>query len=286
MQVGKRKSQAFWAWLSLGGVGRNRTGDTWIFSPLLYQLSYRTIFEEGKDKGGLQKMPPLVLVPVDQTAYLFQLFLVNVRETSLLEWIAVAAAVVQVLLARANRVSNYFFGVVSTPVYISLFVRGKLYAEAVLNGYYLVMSLYGLWVWRADIFSQSQLPEIEGEGRQPKNRQVSVTFSTSRDWLTAVAIAAAGFGLGSFVLHKFTDSPVPLWDAGVSAFAWAGMWLLARRKVENWLWLNASNALAIPLLFFRDLVMTSALTAFLFVVACVGFFSWRRIALRHRTHRP
>ena len=202
----------------------------------------------------------------------------NIRATSWLEWIAVVTAVAQVLLARANRVSNYAFGVVSTAVYIFLYAKGQLYAEATLNGYYLVMSVYGLWHWRADWLKPTGLTE-------PASREVPVTFSSTKDWVIAAAIAAGGFGLGRFVLDRFTNSPVPIWDAGVSALAWAGMWLLARRKVENWLWLNASNALALPLLFFRGLVMTSVLMGFLFIVAVAGYFAWRRMALRARAGR-
>lgn len=205
------------------------------------------------------------------------MFVANVRTTGWLEWVAVAGAVAQVLLARANKVSNYFFGVVSTAAYIMFFGRGGLYAEATLNGYYLVMSIYGLWHWRADWLKPAGTTEVAGAGLV--NQKLSVTFSTARDWLIAAAIAAGGFGIGSFVLDRFTNSAVPLWDAGVSALAWAGMWLLARRKVENWLWLNASNALALPLFFFRGWMMTSVLTAFLFIIAVAGFFAWRRMAI-------
>lgn len=219
-----------------------------------------------------------------QFQYYFEVLVANIRATSWLEWIAVLTAVAQVLLARANRVSNYAFGVVSTAVYIFLFAKGRLYAEATLNGYYLLMSVYGLWHWRADWLRPAGTTAVVGI--MPLTHEVPVTFSSAKDWAIAAAIAAGGFGLGSFVLDRFTNSPVPLWDAGVSALAWAGMWLLARRKVENWLWLNASNALALPLLFSRGLVMTSILTGFLFVVAVAGYFAWRRIALRSLANRP
>jgi len=70
---------------------------------------------------------------------------------------------------------------------------------------------------------------------------------------------------------------VPAWDAWVSATAWAGMWLLAKRKVENWILLNISNAFAVPLLLYKSLPLYAVLTVILFVVACFGYFDWRRI---------
>src|SRR5674476_84298 len=77
--------------------------------------------------------------------------------------------------------------------------------------------------------------------------------------------------------ENFTPSTVPFWDAWISATAWAGMWLLAKRKIENWILLNISNAFAIPILFYKHLLLYSGLTIFLFIVAVQGYITWRKI---------
>jgi nicotinamide mononucleotide transporter len=61
-----------------------------------------------------------------------------------------------------------------------------------------------------------------------------------------------------------------------AVIAWAGTWLLARRKIENWVLLNVSNLLYIPLLLYKELPLLAVLTVFLFIVAVFGFFDWRR----------
>ena len=63
----------------------------------------------------------------------------------------------------------------------------------------------------------------------------------------------------------------------MTSTAWAGMWLLAKRKIENWILLNTSNLFAIPLLIHKDLYLFAALTTFLFVVAIFGYWKWRYI---------
>jgi nicotinamide mononucleotide transporter len=63
----------------------------------------------------------------------------------------------------------------------------------------------------------------------------------------------------------------------VSSTAWAGMWQLSRRKIENWILLNVSNLFAIPLLFYKKLPMFGLLTLFLFIIAFFGFYQWLRI---------
>jgi nicotinamide mononucleotide transporter len=85
------------------------------------------------------------------------------------------------------------------------------------------------------------------------------------------------------VLKNFTTSNVPVWDAWVSSTAWAGMWLLAKRKLENWILLNISNLFAIPLLCYKKLILFSALTLFLFIVAFFGFFDWLAILKKEKS---
>jgi nicotinamide mononucleotide transporter len=93
-----------------------------------------------------------------------------------------------------------------------------------------------------------------------------------------MGIVFLGWGILYVTLVSFTKSDVPGWDAWVSSTAWAGMWLLAKRKVENWLLLNISNAFAIPLLFMKDLPLFAVLTIILFLVACKGYFDWMKKA--------
>lgn len=177
------------------------------------------------------------------------------------EWIAVVTGIVQVLLAWRNNVLLYPFGIVSTACSIYVLGNAGLFAEAFLNGYYLVMSVYGWLHWM----------------RRRTEPELPVTRSTRPEWLTTAGIVITGTLLLYFVLSRFTPSDVPLWDAWVSATAWAGMWLLARRKLENWLLLNISNLFAIPLQFHKGIPAYAILTIILFIVAIFGYLRWQNI---------
>jgi len=190
----------------------------------------------------------------------FTILLKELKNTSLLEWLGVGFGVAQVLLAKANKVSLYPTGIISVIISIYIFITSGLYAESILNGYYLVMSIYGWWFW---VYKREITP-------------LPVTRATNKEWSVTVAIVFGGFILLFLALKYFTDSSVPVMDALVSATAWAGMWLLAKRKLENWILLNISNALAIPLLFYKQLPLYALLTIFLFVVAIFGFLEWKR----------
>lgn len=185
----------------------------------------------------------------------------QIGETDAIQWIAIVLSVAEVLLARVNNIWLYPTGIVATFLSILILFEAGLYAESLLNGYYVVMSGYGWWYW------------IQKKDQPP----VKISYCNKKEWTIVLCIALGGSGLLYFLLHRFTPSTVPLWDAWVSATAWAGMWLLARRKIENWVLLNISNAFAIPLLLYKQLPLYAGLTVFLFIVAVQGYFKWRKI---------
>lgn len=179
----------------------------------------------------------------------------------LLQWLGTAFGVVQVLLARSNNIHHYLFGIVSIVISILVLYGSALYADVVLNLYYLAMSVYGWVYWKW------------GRRRQV----VPITVCSRNDYIVVVGIVVGCFLPMAYWLRVFTDSNVPYWDALVSTFAWAGMWLLAKRKLENWTFLNLSNLVAIPLLLYKGLYIYAGLTVFLFTVAVSGYFNWKRL---------
>lgn len=191
----------------------------------------------------------------------FRLFQQQILDTSIIEWLAVGFGVSEVLLAKKNNIWLYPTGLISILLSMFLLLNVKLYAEMLLSVYYLVMSVYGWMIWKKR--------KIEGENQ--------VSWSTNQELLIAILISTVGFFILYFVLRNHTDSDVPLLDAFVSSTAWAGMWLLAKRKIENWIFLNISNIVAIPLLFHKKLPLMACLTTFLFVVAIFGFIDWKKI---------
>ena len=200
-----------------------------------------------------------------------QLFIEQIKETTWLQWLAVALGVTEVLLARVNNIWLYPAGILGTAISIYLLMDVHLYAESVLNGYYVVMSVYGWIYW------------IKKRDEPP----VKITYSTKKEWIISLAISIVGWVVFYYMIKNlpakyFTPSNVPGWDALVSSTAWAGMWLLARRKMENWIFLNISNFFAVPLLFYKKLPMFAMLTIFLFIVAIWGYFEWKKQVVKER----
>lgn len=189
------------------------------------------------------------------------LLLEQIQQTTWLEWVAVLLGIAEVLLARKNNVLLYPAGIGGSAISILLFVKAGLFADASLNFYYVLMSLYGWVIW----------------SRRQNEPPVQIAYANRNEWLVTALIAFAGWGAIYFILKYYTSSTVPVSDAWVSSTAWAGTWLLARRRIENWVVLNISNLFAIPLLFYKHLPLFALLTLFLFVIAIFGYYDWRKL---------
>jgi len=190
----------------------------------------------------------------------------QIKETGSLQWLAVMLGVAEVFLAKANKIWLYPTGIASTAISIYILFDVGLYAECLLYCYYIVMSIYGWWYW----VKKKDKPAVE------------ISYCNRKDWIIVILITVISFSLLTLLLKYFTPSTVPVWDAWVSATAWAGMWLLSRRKIENWILLNISNLFAIPLLVYKELPLFAALTLFLFIVALFGYNEWRKNILNEK----
>ena len=130
-------------------------------------------------------------------------FIQEIYATPLLEWIAIIAAVAEVLLARANKVLLYPAGILSTAIYTWLFLRPstKLYADAILNSYYLAMSIYGWVLWT----------------RKDKGHTLTVSTMNKQDKIVTAAISLGGWGvlfilltnIFPLILPAYVPSDVP-----------------------------------------------------------------------------
>ncbi len=196
---------------------------------------------------------------------IWQQLLEGLRATTWLEYIAVFFGIASVIFSRLENIWVYPTGIVNTTVYIYLSIVAGLYAEAGVNFYYTVMSIVGWVLWAQ---------KKEGE------KVLHITWSSKREWLISLAFFASCWLVLWWVLRSYTNSTVPLADGFASAAAYTGMWLMARKKLENWLWWIVTNIASIPLYFIKGFVFTSFQYLVFLVLAVMGYVEWRRKAVK------
>lgn len=186
----------------------------------------------------------------------------GVLQTTLLEWIAVATGLASVWYSMKENILVYPTGIISVLIYVYIAFQYKLYADMGVNFYYFVVSVYGWYYWI--------------HPKDDSREQVPVTINSTTENLITTAILVGSFIILYFVLHNFTDSDVAFWDSTTTSFAIAGMWLMARKKLENWIAWIVTDLISIPLYFYKDLVLTSFQFLVFTGLAFAGYFAWKK----------
>lgn len=183
------------------------------------------------------------------------------RAYSFLEVIAVVAAVLYLLLAIRQNIWCWFFAAISTTLYVLIFIDVRLYMEAVLNGFYLCMAVYGWHTWRHGRHGESALP---------------VTSWAPAIHLQAIAIIVVVAVINGYLLDNWTNAAFPYID---SMTTWAAIWatfLVARKVLENWWYWLAIDIVSVFIYWQRDLQLTALLFAVYVVMIPFGLISWTR----------
>lgn len=183
---------------------------------------------------------------------------------SLLELAANAFTAAAILLAGRNNVHTWWTGIVGCSLFGLLFAQNRLYADVMLQVFFVATGVLGWWRW------------LRGNHGAP----LPITHAGWRTlaWMIPVGVAAsAGYGA---LLHVYTNAYAPFIDSAVLVFSVIAQLLMMQRRIENWpVWLLV-NTIAVPLYFSRGLHLTAFLYLCFWVNAIVSWVWWTRLARR------
>lgn len=186
-------------------------------------------------------------------------------------WVELTAAALGIIAIFLQIRIHSFYWIVSilnVTMYIWVYASQRLYALMFLMVYYICMSMYGWYKWRF------------GDRRGTKLHQLKISYINLRTLIFTVLAVFVLFMMIALVLYKFTDSQLPILDGLVTALSFSATWMLARKKIENWvIWLIV-DLISCYLYFMQNMYPTLALYVILSVMAVVGYFSWRN-KLKH-----
>jgi nicotinamide mononucleotide transporter len=182
-------------------------------------------------------------------------------QTSVIEIIAVAFGLVCVWSMKKESILAFPFGIVNVAIYAYICFVSKLYAYSGINIFYAIMSAYGWIVWSR---TNEKEEKIRIERLSPKALL-----------LNGIAIVFFFIVLRS-ILVRYTDSVVPTWDAITTAIYIVGMWLLAWKKIENWIAWIAGDTISIGLFAYEKLYFSSFQFLVFTIIAVLGFIEWRK----------
>lgn len=176
-----------------------------------------------------------------------------------LEAVAALLGVLNIALLVRRSVWNYAFGIAMVALYAPVFFRERLYSDAVLQLFFLVVQIYGWWSW-ARVREQAGTVVV---------RRLSLPGIVA--WAGACLV---GWAAWSTAMHRLTDAAFPYWDGAVAAMSVTAQAMLARRLIENWpLWV-AVDVVAVALYWTKGLIVTAGLYVLFLALSLWGWRAW------------
>ena len=177
---------------------------------------------------------------------------------SWIEKLAVIFSVTYVVLAAKGNIWCWFFAAASVSIYIYLCYEAKLFAETILQIFYLLMAFLGYFSW------------------SNSNRKFIVKqLSISHHILIILSGAVITFLIG-FYLATYTEAKMPIIDSFTTCFSIIATFLVIRKVLENWLYWIIIDIVSVYIYFSRDLHLTSILFLTYTCVAIVGYINWKK----------
>ncbi|MBS1762137.1 MAG: nicotinamide mononucleotide transporter [Bacteroidetes bacterium] len=191
-------------------------------------------------------------------------FLNDLKNTSIPEYIAVVFGIVSVYFSRKENILVYPTGLINTILYVYLSFKGHLLGEASVNIYYTIVSIYGWWLWSKKDFANHNV--------------LKITTSSKQQWIHQTLFFAVLYILIflslKYLKNEFAPGAIPWADALASASAFTAMWLMAKKKVESWIWWIITNIVSIPLYLTKSYAFTGIYYLILLAMAISGLILW------------
>jgi len=181
----------------------------------------------------------------------------------ILEIIAVIFGFLSVWYSKQNNILVYPTGIISTMIFVYLLWQWELLGDMMINAYYFSMSIYGWYVWTRKVDDDHFTP---------------ITSTTRKEKILSVVIFT-GTLLFVFGIYEWFDK----WnnwtayiDTVTTAIFFVGMWLMARKKIENWIYWIIGDIISVPLYFYKGLTLTSLQYLLFTIIAVYGYLAWKK----------
>lgn len=181
----------------------------------------------------------------------------------ILEIMAVMFGFLSVWFSKNNNVLVFPTGMISTSIFVYLLLKWDLLGDMMINAYYFLISLYGWYIWTKKV-NETQVTPIS----TTTNNEKKVGFTIFVTTLLFVFLVYTNF-------DKWTNWVAYL-DTLTTAIFFVGMWLMAKRKIENWIFWIIGDIISIPLYFYKGYTFTSFQYLGFTVIAIFGYLAWKK----------
>lgn len=185
-----------------------------------------------------------------------------------LEITGVVFGLLSVWLAKKNHIGVFPTGMISTSIFVYLLLKSGLVGDMLINAYYFGMSVYGWVIWTR-VNDQKQTTPI--------------TRINQQEWryLLLLFVGSLVFVYGVYQWFGLWNSSTAMIDTLTTAIFFSGMWLMAQRKIENWIFWIVGDIISVPLYLIKGFSFTSLQYLIFTFIAIYGYLEWKKILDNH-----
>ena len=180
-----------------------------------------------------------------------------------LEVIGVFFGLLSVIYSKKENILVFPTGIISTIIFVYILLVYGLFGDMLINAYYFAMSIFGWYVWSRKVDETHFIP-ITKTTSEEKKRSILLFFAT----LIFVSLVY-------MVLNRF-NTWTAYTDIVTTAIFFVGMWLMAKKKIENWVYWIIGNSITVPLYLYKGLVFSSFQYLLFTIIAIYGYKAWKK----------
>lgn len=183
-----------------------------------------------------------------------------------LDILTTVLGLIYIWLEYRASIALWIVGVIMPALDIYLYWSHGLYGDAGLAAYYTLAAFYGYMVWK-----------FGKKSGQTDNQEMPITHFPIRQVVPVLAFFLVAWGVTYYVLDTWTNSTVPLLDSFTNALSFVGLWALARKYLEQWLFWMVVDVISCMLYVQKGIPFKALLYGIYVVIAVMGWFKWRRM---------
>lgn len=181
-----------------------------------------------------------------------------------LEIIGTFVGLVYLWLEYKASIWLWIASIIMPAIYIFVYYEAGLYADFGINIYYLGVAVYGWFIWKYGNKSKEQ-------------KELPITCIPNKSWLKSLIVFIVTLIIIAWLLINYTDSNVPWWDAFTTALSIIGMWMLARKYLEQWWVWFVVDVISVGLYIYKELYFTAGLYGLYATIAIFGWLNWKKL---------
>ena len=185
-----------------------------------------------------------------------------------LELLGTVVGLIYLWLEYRASIYLWIAGIVMPAIYIFIYYDAGLYADFGINIYYLLIALYGWLAWKTG---------FRLSGKKQDVGELPISHAPKCVWPRIVVGYIVAQLFITWILINYTDSTVPIADSFTTALSIVGLWMLARKYIEQWWVWCVVDVASSALYIYKELYFTAVLYAVYAIIAIFGYRKWKKM---------